>query len=94
MWSVGSEKLGHLAGRSLRHQAPGPEYQDPVGCQQNSGVMGGKNHGTAAQADFPQGLDHDARRLLVQLGCGLVGEDDVGIGRKSAGHRDSLLLPE
>jgi hypothetical protein len=33
MWScsVGSEELNHLAGRSLRHQAPAAEHQDPIG---------------------------------------------------------------
>ena len=93
-WSLGSKELGHLAGRSLRHQAPGAEHQDPVGYQQNAGIVGGKDHAAAVQADFPQGLDHDVRRLVIQLSCGLVGEDDVRIGCESAGHRDSLLLSE
>ncbi len=93
-WSVGGKELSHLAGRSLRHQAPGAEHQDPIGDQHNAGIMGGKDHATAAQADFPQGLDHDVRRLVVQLGCGLVGEDDVRIRCESPGHGDSLLLSE
>src|SRR6266567_780618 len=93
-WSVGGKELSHLAGRSLRHQAPGAEHQDPTGAQHNAGIMGGKDHATAAQADFPEGLDHDVRRLVVQLGCGLVGEDDVRIRCESPGHGDSLLLSE
>ena len=56
--------------------------------------MGSKDHATAAQAHFPQSLDHNLRRLVVQLGCGLIGEDDVGIRRESPGHRDPLLLSE
>ena len=92
--SISSEELSHLAGRSLRHQVPGAEHQDPIGDQQNAGIMGGKDHATAAQTDFPQGLDHDVRRLVVHLGCGLVGKDDVRIGCESPGHRDSLLLSE
>src|SRR5215470_144465 len=93
-WSIGSEELSYLAGRSLRHQAPGAEHQDAMGGPQDAGIMGGEDHATAALADFPQGLDHDVRRLVVHLSGGLVGEDDVRIGCESPGHRDSLLLPE
>ena len=56
--------------------------------------MGCKDYATASLADFPQGLDHDVRRFVVHLGCGLVGEDDVRIGCESPGHRDPLLLSE
>jgi hypothetical protein len=93
-WSISSEELSHLAGRPLRHQVPGAEHQDPIGDHENSGIMGGKDHATAAQTDFPQSLDHCVRRLMVHLGRGLVGEDDVRIGCESPGHRDSLLLSE
>jgi hypothetical protein len=93
-WSVGGEELSYFAGWSFCHQASGAEHQDPVGDQQDAGIVGGKDHAAVALADFSQGLDHGVRRVVVQLGCGLVGEDDVRIGCEGAGHCYSLLLSE
>jgi len=92
--SVGNEEFSHLAWRSLRHKAPGATHNDPIGYQQNVRIMGGEDNAAAAQADFPQGLDHDSRRLVIELGGGLVGEDDVRLRCEGPGHGDSLLLSE
>ena len=57
-------------------------------------LMQRHHHGDAVVlVDVAQGFHHDAGRLRIQRGDGLIGENDFGFLHQGAGDSDALLLP-
>ena len=87
----------HLLGRRARRlvdDASVAEEHDPVGVRGGDRIVGDHDDRLLVLVD---GVAHEVEDLgagvRVEVSGRLVGEDDLGLARQGAGHRDPLLLP-
>ena len=74
-------------GAVLRH-----EVDDPVGDGHEAVVVGRDDDDAAVGAQVAQERDDPLGLDVVEVGGGLVGQQDRRVGRQPAGDRDALLL--
>src|ERR1700730_3541193 len=68
------------------------ELDATVGLASDVGIVRYHQHGVTSAVELAKNFHHDGFVLFVEIACGLVGENELGVIDERTGNGDALLF--
>ena len=89
------DPMNMVSGPSTRlHNAPVSEGEDPVGKQLGLGLVCSGNYRATLPMEVGQTAKNGSSVFRIEISCGFVSQDDLGMNQNCSGYSSPLSLPD